>query len=207
MPLTGVVPPHVPAPVGLDLLARLRAETRVQHDAIEQVVDLTGAGLTRAGYRRRIEQFYGFYRPLEDRMLRAGHGIAPWLDFRERLKTPLLEEDLRALGDDAPGLLATCRELPGLDGPAELFGCLYVLEGSTMGGQLISRHIRQTLGVTPDAGGRFFNGYGTGTGPMWQQFRAALTRYSTATDTQDRVVAAARGTFDALRVWCLRGRA
>ena len=47
------------------ILSRLRAETRAEHDAIEAVLDLTGDGLTRDGYRRILERFYGFYAPLE----------------------------------------------------------------------------------------------------------------------------------------------
>jgi len=191
-------------PMSIPVLARLRAETRSEHDAMEAVLDLTGTGLTRDGFRRILEQFYGYYRPLEE-AVRAlerwdGHG----LDLDERRKTPLLELDLRALGVDAPDRLPLCRDIPLVDTPGAAFGCLYVMEGATLGGQVISRHIRQTLSVTLEGGGRFFHGYGDRTGAMWQGFRSALAAFATTQETQDLVATAAVQTFSTLRVWCER---
>lgn len=187
----------------------MRAETRAEHDAIERALNFTGDRPTLKGYRRRLEQFYGFYKPLEERMLAHESWISPWLDINERIKTPLLAADLRALGSAPTASLPMCGNLPEFDGAPECFGCLYVLEGSTLGGQVISRHLREKLNVTPGAGGLFFDGYGPRTGSMWQQFRLALAGFSGGTDTtigtaetQDRVVAAARLTFETLRRWC-----
>ena len=198
---------------GIGLLVRLRAETRAEHDAIEHALNLTDGRLTLEGYRQRVEQFYGFYKPLEERMLVREGWISPWLDINERVKTPLLAADLKALGSAPAAALPLCGNLPGLEGPPECFGCLYVLEGSTLGGQVISRHLREKLNVTPGAGGLFFDGYGHRTGLMWQQFRLALTGFcgitgiTDITDTQDRVVTAARLTFETLRHWCQHDRA
>jgi len=47
------------------IIFRLRAETRGEHDAVEQMLDLMNASLSREGYRHRLQQFYGFYAPLE----------------------------------------------------------------------------------------------------------------------------------------------
>lgn len=199
-------------PTGPGLLARLRADTRAEHEAIEQTLDLMDGDLTLDRYRRRIEQFYGYYRPLEEALLARRAWLSPWLEVVDRLKTPLLAADLVALGRPLTAALPLCETLPGLQGPPECFGCLYVLEGSTLGGQVISRHLRQTLAVTPPAGGLFFDGYGARTGSMWQHFRTALTGFSGDADagaglaeTQDRVVAAARLTFQTLHRWCRDG--
>ncbi len=43
------------------ILSRLRLETRAEHEAVEQVLDLMSDSLTRQSYRPRFEQFYGFY--------------------------------------------------------------------------------------------------------------------------------------------------
>ena len=194
------------------MLVRLRAETRAEHDAIEQALNLMDGQLALDGYRQRIEQFYGFYLPLEHNMLKRKAWLSPWLDVGERVKTRLLAADLTALGGAPAASLPLCRDLPALEGSPECFGCLYVLEGSTLGGQVISRYIREKLNVTPEAGGLFFDGYGHRTGAMWRQFRMALTEFSAttshagSTDTQDRVVAAARLTFETLRRWCQHGQ-
>ena len=189
------------------ILARLRIETRPEHDAIEAVLDLTGGGMTRDGYCRTLEKFYGYYQPLEDAVRAIEGWVGRGLDPEERRKTPLLESDLRANGVDAPDRLPVCRDLPRVDSVAAAFGCLYVTEGATLGGQVISRHLRQTIGVTPETGGRFFHGYGDRTSVMWQTFRTALAAFATTQDTQDRVADAAVQTFRTLRAWCERREA
>jgi heme oxygenase len=55
-------------------------------------------------------------------------------------------------------------------------GCLYVLEGATLGGQFISRHLA-TLGIGPANGGLFFHGYGAKTGEMWKSFQTNATGF------------------------------
>jgi heme oxygenase len=183
------------------LLARLRIETRDAHDAIEQTLALTRDGLTLDSYRRRIEHFYGFYKPVEER-LEAENQLGLWINLRERRKSTLLEADLFALNVERPGSLPLCSKLPALESTAECFGCLYVLEGATLGGVIISRHVQETLAITPQSGGRFFSGYGDQTGERWLGFRAALTSFDTALRQADLVVMAALATFETLRQWC-----
>ena len=59
-----------------DILARLRSETCSEHEAVERQLGLVDETLTLAQYRRRLEQFWGFYAPLEAR-LEAGAGTGP----------------------------------------------------------------------------------------------------------------------------------
>ncbi|MCX4247079.1 biliverdin-producing heme oxygenase [Paraliomyxa miuraensis] len=183
-----------------DIRARLERETRVEHDAIERTLaELTGDTLTLARYCHRLVQLHGFHRAVEERLVSV-----PGLDLRERRKTPLLESDLVALGIDER-YWRTCTEIPRLDTTEERFGCLYVLEGSTLGGRIISRHLHRSLGVTPRTGGRFFHGYGARTGAMWREFRAALAAHAEVSESPDEIVAAAIATFRALRSWCESG--
>ncbi len=125
------------------IMARLREETRPEHDAIEGVLDLMDNNLTLARYRRRLEQFHGCYAPLERRLQEICDWTDHGVDLSRRRKTPLLESDLRALGVEAVESLPVCQDLPKLIDAADGFGCLYVLEGSTLGGQFISRHVRE----------------------------------------------------------------
>ena len=197
--------PHHP------LLTRLRAKTGSAHQAIEQALDLTDPSLTLIRYLHRIKQFYSFYKPLENRLLELSSEISPWLDIRNRQKTAFLEADLQsinqAINQETPNTgepLTLCTALPQLNNSAECFGCLYVLEGATLGGVIISKHIRDTLGVTPETGGLFFHGYGQRTGEMWREFRAAMSAFDAQTHQQDQVIVAARATFDTLRHWCTK---
>ncbi|MFO0951245.1 MAG: biliverdin-producing heme oxygenase [Isosphaeraceae bacterium] len=190
-------------PPALDdsLLARLRAETRAEHDAVERTLDLTGGGLTLEAYCRCLERFYGFLRPLEARLASQGGLEAHGVDPGARQRTPLLAADLTALGVDDLERLPLCGDLPDVSRPAEAFGCLYVLEGSTLGGQVICRQVNKLLGVTPETGGRFFRGYGEETGAMWQAFREALTAFADTPEARSRVIESALATFRSLRRW------
>lgn len=188
---------HVPPlPIG----AELRAATERAHRQLEERMSLLDAGLTLARYRGYLERFYGLYRPLEARLDRlpfadAGLSLAP------RHKVPMLEADLVRLGTD-PSSLPLCAELPCAGTLAEGLGVLYVLEGSTLGGQVIRRHLDCTLGVGPDNGGAFFGSYGARVGEMWSTFQLALSTFAAAhPEARGALIGAARGTFEAARIW------
>jgi len=195
------------------ILSRLRLETRGEHDAVEQVLDLMGGSLTHQSYRQRLEQFYGFYAPLEKALKSDGKSLAdrackaPLSDaissaLAVRLnKTAHLQQDLHHLGVLTDGL-PLCRDLPPVRTQAELLGCLYVMEGATLGGRLITQHVRTALGITPTTGGSFFQGYGDDTGRMWQGMRQLLVSGSPDTETENNIVTNAISTFACLRSWC-----
>lgn len=133
------------------IISRLRAETRGEHDAVEQMLDLMNASLNREGYRHRLQQFYGFYAPLEAALkFNSEHGA----DAARLNKTALLHHDLQQLGALIQNI-PRCRDLPPLATRAEMTGCLYVLEVATLGGRMISQHARTTLGITLTTGGSF----------------------------------------------------
>ena len=109
--------------------------------------------------------------------------------------------DLLAFGVEPSGL-PLCLERPRPRTRAEAFGVLYVVEGATLGGQVLSRHLEETLGLGSANGARFFHGYGSRTGAMWQAFRKALLACPFARGEEDAMVRAAIDTFRALREWC-----
>ena len=191
-----------------DVLDRLKAQTRAEHTAMEGALDLMRDDLSLADYRHLLERYFAFYAPVEARLAGVFYS-APLggLDFEGRRKLPLLRADLDALGGRAADTLAVCDALPPLHTPAQAVGCLYVLEGATLGGLVIGRHVRRTLGLTPDSGARFFNGNGARTAEMWRTFRSALAEFAASPATADAVVESANQTFRSLRHWCLRGRA
>lgn len=195
------------------ILSRLRLETRAEHEAVEQVLDLMSDSLTRDIYCQRIEQFYGFYAPLEKALQARVEGKpnqvgeltlspATRLALAERLhKTAHLQQDLQYLGVTGE-TLPLCRDLPPLGTQADVLGCLYVMEGATLGGRMITRHISAALGVTSATGGRFFEGYGDDTAKMWQGMRQLLVSRSPDTQSENTMVISAITTFACLRSWC-----
>jgi heme oxygenase (biliverdin-IX-beta and delta-forming) len=192
------------------ILKRLRLETQDEHHAVERVLGVMDATFTREAYRLRLEQFYGFYSPLEAALQTrcnlphaCGEGANLHLAMLlPRLnKTSLLRQDLSKLGvttEDLPH----CTEFPPIRTHAEVLGCLYVLEGATLGGQMITRHIQATLGIMPTTGGRFFEGYAQDTAKMWQTMRQLLVSCALDAQTENKIVASAKATFSALYHWC-----
>ncbi len=83
---------------------------------------------------------------------------------------------------------------------AAAFGALYVLEGSTLGGQVIAKHIGRQLGLTAERGCRYYAAHGRETGAMWKAFRLRLAEEATR-DEADAIVISATATFDAMRHW------
>ncbi len=203
-----VVP--IPSPT---ILSRLRLDTRGEHEAVEQVLDLMATSLTREGYRQRLEQFHGFYAPLESALRESGEQKADQSDefiltpdirlaLAARLnKTAHLLQDLHYFGAITE-TMPLCRVLPPLGTQAEVLGCLYVMEGATLGGRMITQHIRAALGITPTTGGSFFEGYGDDTGKMWHGMRQMLVSGSPDIETENHIVNNAISTFVSLRDWC-----
>ncbi|MFP2931664.1 biliverdin-producing heme oxygenase [Pyxidicoccus sp. 3LG] len=193
----------------MSLLQRLKTETRPHHERTEAAVRLMDPGLTPDDYRRHLEALHGFYVPLEAQLASRLGAEEPALRAHERWKVPLLEEDLRALGHDAASLarLSRCEQLPPLPGIPEALGCFYVLEGSTLGGQLILRHLRRHFASVPVGDFAFFRAYGEEVGPMWRAFGEALTHAAARAASDDfdaRVVKGAQDTFDAFGAWLTR---
>ncbi len=186
------------------ILAVLRERTRAEHQAIELTLGLMGETLSGQRYRRTLERFYGFWRPLEARLREIPGLDALGLDLAERAKTPLLAEDLVALGVAVPTGARLCGDLPPIGGAAAALGCLYVIEGASLGGQVISKHLRSRLDITSETGGRFFHGYGERTGAMWRAFGASVSALAVTAEAQAEMVDAAIATFRLLRLWCER---
>lgn len=179
------------------IMTRLKEETRFYHEKLEAnpySTALMQPNVTLADYQTLLELFYGFYLPLEPRLQQSL--ISPTLD--ERRKVPLLEQDLRALGCD-PTHIPPCKDIPEVHTSAAAWGCLYVLEGATLGGQIISRHLIKQLGAALPLA--FFYGYGQQTGEMWRNFRDEIATAATTSDFCDEAIDAATQTFAKLDKW------
>jgi heme oxygenase len=70
-----------------------------------------------------------------------------------------------------PDAIPHCSHLPQVHTFQRGLGCLYVLEGSTLGARLISGRIESRFGIGDGSGGAFFNAYGESVGQKWAEFR------------------------------------
>lgn len=177
------------------LLAQIRVATRALHDRVEQVplmARLLAPDLRADEYRAVLLRMWGFYEPLEARFVSpVPHAFTP--------RTPRLEADLGVVGvPDA--LPPRCTHLPDVSTEARAWGCLYVLEGATLGGRVLLKHLSRSLGVTPDQGGSFFAGAGPA-GASWKAFLTGLAAFEARTAEAQPTVEAAVDTFDTLYQW------
>ena len=185
-----------------DVLRRLRTETAPEHQAVEGSLDLLSPDLTRERLVAVLTRMHGFWQAAE-----AGLGdwaatepaAADRVDWSQRHRAPLFAADLAALGaapaDELP-------ELPAVPDTDAALGRLYVLEGSSLGGVFIDRHLA-TLPQLAAAGRlRCFTPYGDRTGAMWHAFRSVTRARVAEGGDADRLVRAARQTFGALAGWC-----
>ncbi len=186
------------------LLTCLKQQTQHLHDQIEQVVPLMRPDLDRAGYGRYLSRLLGFLRPLEERLATFATALKTHgLDFEARRKCALLVKDLGALGWSAAAIenLPRCTNLPHLDTLSSAWGCLYVLEGSTLGGQVIQRTLGPRLQLSTQHGLGFLVGYGESTGSSWKAFAAATQRFEAHEADRAAAVRGARETFSLQMAW------
>jgi heme oxygenase len=174
------------------LFARLKAGTEQQHREIESLIDPLKNFCSLTAYKSHVLKSWEFYRSTENDL-----GGLDWaavgIDYAARRKLPLLERDLDALGIPRSRAAAEVAPASRLDLDFAL-GCLYVVEGATLGGQVISRHLAK-LGIGPDNGGRFFHGYGARTGEMWKSFQVSAVNYCVTEDQVSQAVSGARSAF------------
>ena len=139
----------------------LKLQTRAQHRAMEESNPVPNS---RDEYVGRLIAFFGFVAPWEERVAMALPETDP---IRlGRAKTRWLEEDLEVFGYDSEQRrrLPRTNSLPSTSSRNHILGASYVLEGSTLGGQMITRHISRMLGLSGTHGCRFFSSYGTHVG-------------------------------------------
>lgn len=173
-------------------LSSLRAATHERHERIDRLMDV-GRMADRQRYRRVLQVFDLFLAGWEQAVAAAlPESWGAWLQARSR--RAFLRRDLHAL---AVPPLARRFEFPPLAGPDAAWGSLYVMEGSALGGQVITRALAAS-GLGPDTGAAYFHGFGAETGAMWREFRALLDRELDAPERVERACAAARDTFDQL---------
>jgi heme oxygenase len=136
----------------------------------------------------------------------AAEGSPEWMRtlVSARQRKGMLERDLGWFG------IAVHAEqrptLPEMNTQAHRLGVMYVMEGSTLGGQLIARHVERVLGLSEGHGSAYFRGHGTRTGTMWKEFCEVL-QVRVPDSEAEAVIAAAKEMFTVFGSWMrLRAR-
>ena len=195
-----MTPEQVNPPIA-PILIRLKQDTADLHQQVEDRFRILDPTLTRQGYVQKLERLLGLHQPLEALIEPWGDGLA--IDWDARRKTHLLRADLEFLGRTPAEIaqLPRCEALPTIDDLGAVLGCLYVLEGSTLGGRMIAGHLAQHLGIVAGQGASFFSSYGEALMPRWRSFQQRLAELATSAAMEDRIAESARATFTSFGNW------
>lgn len=180
---------------------RLRQETQAAHLLTEETVPLMRPDLSLSLYAQVLQGFYCVARAWDD----WADANAPE-DLRatllQRRHASLLADDLLSVRAEVPGDESVPHDLlrsetvPG-DPRSVFLGRMYVMEGSTLGGQMLARHVEDRLKLTPGRGNSYFIGYGEATGLRWREFKHLLG--ALPDDDADTVIASANQMFGFFR--------
>jgi heme oxygenase (biliverdin-IX-beta and delta-forming) len=192
------------AGISRDILLELRDSTRGAHEALERRLDWTAICSSHKGYSEVLARFYGFVRPWESVLRERAAALGLESAFEARYKNHLLEDDLRVMGFDSDQIdrieRMSLSAFPQKS-HAQLLGAAYVMEGSTLGGQMISRLVADKLKLESGAGTSYFASYGSRVGSMWKEFGEVLRQRVYGEEDQRTAIEAATQMFTLIDAW------
>jgi len=174
------------------LTERLKEQTKTNHQLLEKkLVGKMRSMRSNNDYADLLSLFYKYFGGLEKAIAKhLDESLIP--DYPARRKASSLAADLIEMGATVPPI-ASIYELPVIHSHPQALGALYVIEGSTLGGKIISKMISHQLPSTNGHGLTFFNSYGENTIEMWERFKLILD--GPANLPGDDVIRAANETF------------
>ncbi|MEI4273302.1 biliverdin-producing heme oxygenase [Klenkia sp. LSe6-5] len=197
---------HDPGPdpqSAADVMLRLRTATTDEHRELEGTLDLLDPDLTPRRLGAVLQRMHAFWVEVEaglDAWAATEPADAAAVEWADRRRAHVLAADLAALGGTPDPTRPADVPVPGTTD--EALGTLYVLEGSTLGGVFIDRHLAglpAMAGVGPLAS---FSPYGEATGARWAAFRRVTRDHVARGGDADALVSAARRTFRSMALWC-----
>jgi heme oxygenase len=191
-----------------NILKEIKQATSMHHDQIEKNT-LTKAiiqnTITQDQYTLLLSKFYGFHKACEPLLSADNVWQGYQFNIEQRRKTLLIAKDLKFLGFNEAQIaqLKTCSKIPQLKTAAQKIGFLYVIEGSTLGGQVLGRQLKQSLGFEANQGASYFNSYGKeNLRDMWMGFQNLMVDFTTQNlGKEEEIITSAQETFQKLDEW------
>ena len=182
-------------------LQRLRSKTANSHQLIEQNRAsqlLISKEVTIVQYAHYLKSLYGFIHGFE-KMVFPILKHNPLLQLDERKKSHFIQADLAMLNQTAAQPNVS-DEIFSTHYPtaAAAFGGMYVLEGSTLGGQIISKHLSKVLGAAVAGKTTYLSAYASQTGTMWKSFLQLLCDAAANNNNEGEIIESAVNTFSLL---------
>jgi len=184
---------------------RLRDATAPVHEAMHSnrsFASLIEGKLTIHEYRTLLARLYGFHFALERQLCAVPPSVLGDINVRGRERSAGLKADLSFLGMRPQEIdqLPLCDTRALLESHVELLGCLYVIEGSGLGGKVLARKLDSLLGEKTTEGRQFFSGRPAPDRLSWPELCGLLEGQAEHGDI-GLMVASAERTFLALANW------
>lgn len=181
----------------------LRTETAQNHKTLESLMfvnEIMNNTLSTDQYKKLLTINYIIHQKLENTLANSlDSTIAEQLGMKDRLKLGALEQDLNYWNISTLTLPELSFELfiPEKN-IAEVLGALYVLEGATLGGNVIKRHLLANPNFKNHEDGlNYYGVYGEELSAKWKIFLSVLNEHVTEVD-YERCVNSANFTFNNL---------
>ncbi|AZA58400.1 biliverdin-producing heme oxygenase [Chryseobacterium shandongense] len=150
----------------------LKQNTASYHDAAEKLFNsakIFNKTFTLEDYKKIIHTNYLMLLHSEDKIFEELKDYSEKLKLSDRKKLPLIEKDLKSLLLEKS---VADHELE-LISQHEALGAMYVIEGSTLGGNVIAKQLSKTEGFD-GVTFNFFGCYHENTGAMWKNFKETI---------------------------------
>ena len=178
----------------------LKLHTKVHHQQVEKLLVARMRSIDNPdAYVELLQLFYGYFSALEDK-INQHIGPTQLPDYAERRKSESLFNDIESVGNITPQK-PEHPNLPMIENRLQAFGALYVIEGSTLGGKIISKLMAKQLDLQNNKGLSFFIGYGDKTEKMWEGFKEILNLQPQNRADAIIILDAANDTFNKFKFW------
>lgn len=184
-----------------NFLLRLKQETTAAHRKLESAglsMKLMDPEVTLPDYQAWLSAMLPVVRYTEKIIFPI---TAPYVsDIKERIKSPKIIKDLEILGGfTGVEFITPLKEWHNfLPGSTQALAHMYVMEGSTLGGTIISKHLNNVLGLDTGNGAGYFNCYAGKTGQMWKTFLDSFTEYVASNSVEEEIINEANCVFSNL---------
>lgn len=148
----------------MDIWKELKQQTLKDHEELEHHINALRADFTLEDLSQFLSSFYNVHQALNNHPLLHSH----FPHLSQKVKLQRLEQDLTILGHWPPDERAF--PLDWVESLEDLFGVLYVMEGSALGGQVLFHHYEKKFGLNLS----YFQGEGINTVPLWLQYKDSL---------------------------------
>lgn len=154
----------------------LRLATQTQHNNLHHhpLHAITHPDYNLVNYLSLLNAYYCIYSALEQVIQDYLATTNCEFNYTPRLKTAKLLKDIAYFKQTLP-TQPLCKP-PGVNDIASLIGILYVIEGASLGGQLLCRSLAKQYALNAEQGCCFFTGYANLTASHWREFQAFANR-------------------------------